>query len=84
MSDPHSGWPDRVDDALLPQGLADALHDCPMSLAIDNERIDAAPDVVDRGVAHERETATFRIDLDFANRAAVREHRIMHLVVGHD
>jgi len=55
-----------------------------MRLAIDNEGIDAAPNVVDRGIADEAETATFRVNLDFANRAPIREHRIIHFIVGNN
>jgi hypothetical protein len=51
-----------------------------MSLAVHDQRIDAAADVVDAGVARDRRQASVRIDLDLADRAAVREHRIVHLV----
>ena len=84
MNEPVSGWPESVDDELLPQRLADALRDGAVGLAVDDQRVDAAADVVDAGVAREREAAGFRIDLDFAHRAAVGEHRIVHLVVGDD
>ena len=47
-----------------------------MRLAIDNEGIDAASDIVDRGIAHEVESAAFWINLDFANRASIREHQM--------
>ena len=73
-----------VDHELLPQRLADALHDGAMGLAVDDERIDAAADVVHAGIAREREPAAVGVDLDFADRAAVREYRIVHFVVGDD
>ena len=37
----------RLDIELLPQGLTDALRDGAMGLAIHDQRIDAAPDIVD-------------------------------------
>ena len=55
-----------------------------MGLAVHDQRIDAAADVVDRGVARELDDAGVGIDLDLADRAAVRKHRIVHLVVGGD
>src|SRR5262249_60190383 len=39
--------------ALLPQGLTDALRDRAMGLAVNDQRIDAAPDVVPRRIAGE-------------------------------
>ena len=54
-----------------------------VGLAVDDQRIDAAPDVVDRGVARDLDRAGVGIDLDLADRAAVRKHRLVHLVVGH-
>jgi hypothetical protein len=33
----------RLDKALFPQRLADALRDAAMGLAVDDQRIDAAP-----------------------------------------
>ena len=72
----------RLDVALLPHRLAHALRDAAMGLAMDDQRVDAAADVVDRGVAGDRDMAGLGIDLDLADRAAVREHRLVHLVVG--
>ena len=43
-----------INVALLPQRLAHALRDAAMRLAVDDQRIDAAADVVDRGVARDR------------------------------
>src|SRR5664280_2476925 len=73
-----------IDHALLPQRLPDALRDGAVGLAVDDERIDAAADIVDRRVAGERRHAAIGIDFDFAYRAAVREHWIVHLVVDND
>ena len=57
MNDPASGWPeDGINVALLPQRLSHALRDAAMRLAVDDQRIDAAADVVDRGVARELES----------------------------
>ena len=72
----------RLGVALLPHRLAHALRDAAMGLAVHDQRIDAAADVVDRGVARDRDVAGVGIDLDLADRAAVRKHRLVHLVVG--
>ena len=71
-----------VNDALFPERLADALHDCTVSLTIDNEGIDTTSDVVNRGVAGKPQIAGVGVNFNFANRAAVRKYRLMHLVVG--
>ena len=55
-----------------------------MGLAVHDQRIDAAADVVDRGIAGDRDLAGVGIDLDLADGAAVGEHRLVHLVVGDD
>ena len=83
MNEPDSGWPDaRIDRALLPHRLADALGDAAMALPVHDQRVDAAPDIVDRGIARDLDGAGLGIDLDLADRAAVREDRVVHLVVG--
>src|SRR6267378_1920519 len=69
---------------MLPHGLADALDDGAVGLAVDNERIDAAGHIVDAGVAGNRHFAGVRVHLDLADRAAVGKHRVVHLVVGDD
>ena len=85
MNEPHQRLAGRrIDVALLPHRLADALRDAAMGLAVDDQRIDAAADVVDRGVAGDLDVAGVGIDLDLADRAAVRKHRLVHLVVGDD
>src|SRR4029078_6180828 len=71
----------RLDHALLPQSLTNALDDRPLRLSVDNQRIDASADIIDRDVADKLQAAAFRIDLDFANRAAIRANRFMHLIV---
>ena len=60
---------------MLPQRLADALHDAAMGLAVQDQRIDRAADVVDRSVARDLDHAGVGIDLDLADRAAEREAR---------
>ncbi len=72
----------RIDDALLPHRLADALRNAAVSLAVHDERIDAAADVVDRCIPRDRHMARVGVDLYLADRAAVRKYRIVHLVVG--
>jgi len=66
---------------LLPQRLADALRDPAVSLAVDDHRIDAAADIVDRRIARQVDPAGFRVDFHLAHRAAVGKHRIVHLIV---
>ena len=58
---------------MLPQRLADALDDAAVGLAVQDQRIDGAADVVDRGVAHDLDVAGVGIDLDLADRAAERK-----------
>src|SRR5262245_36551455 len=55
-----------------------------MRLTVDDERVDAAPDIVNRRIPGQAYIAGFRIDLDLANRASVRKYRLVHLVVGDD
>ena len=55
-----------------------------MGLAVDDQRVDAAADVVDAGVTRDRNFAGVGIDLDLADRGAVGEYRLVHLVVGDD
>ena len=58
------------------QRLADALGDAAMDLAMDDQRIDGAADIVDRGVVHELDGAGLRIDLDLADMAAIGKARL--------
>ena len=60
---------------MLPQRLADALGDAAVGLAVQNQRIDGAADIVDRGVARDLDVAGVGVDLDLADRAAERESR---------
>ena len=55
-----------------------------MRLAVHDERIDAAADVVHRRIARDLGGAGIGIDLDFADGAAVGKNRIVHLVIGCD
>src|SRR5215831_9944127 len=68
--------------ALLPQGLPDALRDRAVGLAMNDQRIDAAADIVDRRIAGEHHRAGGGVDLDLADGASIGKHRIVHLVVG--
>ena len=72
-----------LDVALLPHGLTDALRDRAVGLPVHDQWIDTAADVVDRGVAGDAYRAGLGIDLDLAYGAAIRENRIVHLVVRH-
>ena len=58
---------------MLEQRLADALHDAAVHLALQHHRIDDAAEVVDHGVALDRDGAGIGIDLDLDDVAAVRE-----------
>src|SRR5712691_3230684 len=73
-----------VDVAELGERLPDPLRGPAVRLAVDDQRVDAAPDVVDRGEPGDFHRARFGIDLALADRAAVREDGIVHLVVGDD
>jgi hypothetical protein len=53
--------------------VAGALGDAAMRLAVQDQRIDRAADIVDRAVARELDFAGFPIDLDFGDMEAVRE-----------
>src|SRR5436305_6347463 len=54
--------------ALLPHRLADSLGDCPVSLAVDDQRVDAAAHVVHRGITQDPDVAGVGVDLDLADR----------------
>ena len=48
------------------QRLTGALHDAAVHLTVQDERIDGAARIVDRGIAGERDLARVGIDLDSA------------------
>src|SRR5215831_14705019 len=60
-----------VVDAALVQGLADALRDRAMGLAMQDAGIDGAADVVDGGISDDLDRPQFEVDLDLANVAAI-------------
>ena len=62
-----------VVDDMLPQRLADALRDAAVDLAVHDQRVDRAAEIVDRAVAHDLDYAGLGIDLDLADVAAIRE-----------
>jgi len=68
--------------AIFEQCLAGALGDAAMCLAMQDHRVDRAPDVVDSGVADDIDSAGFRIDLDLADLRAVRKARDRQRLVG--
>ena len=82
MNEPASGWPEpgrqhsSHSASPTPWAMAPCVWPC------NDQRVDAAPDIVDRGIAGEREPAGLGIDLDLAHRAAIGEDRIVHFVVG--
>jgi hypothetical protein len=58
---------------LLEQRLTDALRDPAMGLAVQDQRVDGASDIVDGGVAGNLDGAGLRVDLDFTDMKPVRE-----------
>ena len=68
---------------MFEQRLADALRDAAMDLAVDDQRIDRAADVVDRDIIDQRHFSRIGIDLDFADMRAIGVARVEHgLVAG--
>jgi len=63
----------RLVVAVLDQCLADTLGNSTMRLAMQDQRIDGAPDVVHRSIANDLNFARFGIDFCFADLRAVRE-----------
>src|ERR1700732_962917 len=60
-------------DALLKQGLAGALRDPAMRLAVQDQRVDGATDIVDRRVAGDFDTPGLGIDFNLADVKAMWE-----------
>ena len=60
-----------VVEALLQQRLTDALRDAAVGLAVDDQRVHGAADVVDGGVPDDRQRPELGLDLDLADMAAV-------------
>src|SRR5262245_32591777 len=58
---------------MLKQSLTDALHDPAMHLALEQEWVDGATEIVDDGIALDYATPGIRIDLDLGDVAAVGE-----------
>src|SRR5262249_53930092 len=58
---------------MLKESLANALYDPAMDLALEQERINGAPEIVDDGVALDYDGAGIGIDLDLDDVAAVGE-----------
>ena len=63
----------RVIDALFPQRMAGALGDAAMRLAVQDQRVDGAADIVDGAVTHEFDRAGLGIDLHLGDMEAVWE-----------
>ncbi len=64
---------DNIVDALLKQGLAGALRNPAMRLAVQDQWVDGAADIVDRGVAGDFDTPGLGIDFNLADVKAMRE-----------
>src|SRR6266403_1641666 len=58
---------------MLKESLANALDDPAMDLALEQERVNGAPEIVDDGVALDYHDAGIGIDLDLDDVAAVGE-----------
>ena len=58
---------------MLKESLADALYDPAMDLALEQERVDGAAEIVDDRVALDCDAAGIGIDLDLGDVAAVGE-----------
>ena len=58
---------------MLKESLANALYDPAMNLALEQERVDGAPEIVDDGIALDYDAASIGVDLDLGDVAAVRE-----------
>src|SRR6266446_8103388 len=58
---------------MLKESLANALYDPAMNLALEQERVDGAAEIVDDGVALDYDDASIGIDLDLDDVAAVGE-----------
>src|SRR5215471_4397488 len=58
---------------MLKESLANALYDPAMDLALEQERVDSATEIVDHGIALHYDDAGIGIDLDLDNVATVGE-----------
>ena len=58
---------------MLKESLANALHDPAVDLALEQERVDGAAEIVDHRIAFNGNCPGIRIDLDLDDVAAVRE-----------
>jgi hypothetical protein len=56
---------------MLKESLADALYNPAMDLALEQERVDGAPEIVDDSIALDYDIAGTGIDLDLGDVAAV-------------
>ena len=68
--------------AIFEQRLADPLGDAAMRLAVQDQRIDRAADIVDRGIADDLDLAGIGIDLDLADLRAIGKARDRQGLVG--
>ena len=71
MNEPVWSWPlSRVVDRILIERLADPLDQRAVNLALDDHRIDDAPEIVGAGETHERHAPGLAINLDLGNVGA--------------
>src|SRR6266436_9337843 len=70
MNEPVRVW---IIDRMLKESLANALYDPARDLALEQERVDGAAEIVDDGIALNYDAAGIGIDLDLGDVAAVGE-----------
>src|SRR5262245_12219608 len=73
MNEPERSCPLSGSDRMLKESLANALYDPAMDLALEQERVDGAAEIVDDGVALDYDGAGIGVDLDLDDVAAVGE-----------
>src|SRR3984893_2071273 len=69
-----------VVDAGLEQGLPDALGEAAMDLALDDHRVEDAPEIVAGGEIDDRDLPGFRVDLDLGDMGAGGEGKILWVI----
>src|SRR5437773_2581169 len=63
------------------QGLSNTLHETPMNLALDQQRVDDVAAIIDRHILHDLRLTRFCIDLHDTDVRAERECEVRRLEV---
>ena len=74
--------PVGVEHDALEQRLTDRLHHAAVALPLDDHRVHHGPEIVHQRIAHDRDHAGLRIDLDLRDMAAVgvgRRRGLVHM-----